>query len=402
MTYKAFENNIIGSKYCCIHSSQKGNQFIPIISDIPIDNKKTDKSVCIRVTKASICEADRRVLSKNKESFFNKKDIILGHEGGGYVLNNENKNFKKFQKTVILPHLSCQSCEWCKKKSPNLCTNLMHLGFHLNGCFTTVGYFPESCVYPLEEIFPEDQIPLIEPLACVIRGLKKISDQLDRAQNLKKKKLFTIYGAGPIGVIASLITKRKWPNVKIKLVDISENRLKLARKLAVVDEYSLAVSKNEIHDISFVASSSFKAYSEAIEHSSNKGFVIMFSGINESFFNDLERREKETVKLFEYIHRRELKISFKQPNKSCNLIGSSGYIDEDIKDSIEELLAYNDFYKRVQNAKIIGLKSSKVLFPLTKEIVEYSNIIEKLLNPQKNNQEEELLAKKILKVLIDI
>src|SRR5262249_51748899 len=132
-------------------------------------------------------------------------------------------------KVVLLPHLSCGSCEACHRYMSNLCEHMKHLGFHLNGCLADLMAFPYQCVLPVGADFPDDAMPLIEPLSCVLRALFRIRLAIRRLDAQSEgggepKPCFTIFGAGPMGSLVALALRRNWKHIRIRMIDPSEIR----------------------------------------------------------------------------------------------------------------------------------------------------------------------------------
>lgn len=110
--------------------------------------------------------------------------------------------------------------------------------------------------------------------------------------------------------------------------------------------------------ISFVASSNLQACIDAIESTEFGGTVMLFSGINIS-----EQLGVSTE--YELIHRGERSVVQEDAfgYKRTRLIGSSGYILDDVKRSIVELEKYyQSHYSRVQNVEVPGLLSGTALY----------------------------------------
>jgi threonine dehydrogenase-like Zn-dependent dehydrogenase len=219
-----------------------------------IDNEDSKSNIIVKVVAASICQSDRRALLGTKHNSFKEKKIILGHEGGGYIIDPGpwHKQLYVGQKVVFLPHVTCGICEQCTSGNTNLCRKLSHLGFHINGCFTNIAVLPRQSIKPLPNEFVNDAMPLIEPLACVIHALFKIIDKLnvlnDKHKNNKVNvQPFTIYGSGPIGTLIAITLKLLWPYVKIRIIDILETRLQIAHDLQIADYVSHVDSEYPQH-----------------------------------------------------------------------------------------------------------------------------------------------------------
>ena len=70
------------------------------------------------------------------------------------------------------------------------------------GAFARFVAAPESAVYPIGEL-PFDEAALLEPLACVVWGLKQV--QLEAGDRT------LIFGAGPMGILMMQAVLRPGP-----------------------------------------------------------------------------------------------------------------------------------------------------------------------------------------------
>jgi threonine dehydrogenase-like Zn-dependent dehydrogenase len=323
--------------------------------------KRLNANVLVRITRASICQSDRRVLAKTKSNELSK-GWALGHEAGGYIVDpGPWADLVAGDKVVILPHLSCGECESCHRYMSNLCPNMKHLGFHLNGSLADLMAFPYQCVLPVRDDFPDDALPLIEPLACVFRALFRIRHALDVCA--RGNHSLTIFGAGPMGCLAALAARRKWKEIHIRMIEPNPIRHKVVLDGNFADLVVNRVSPHQQSVISFVACSNFEASVDAIENTEYGGTVMLFSGINTD--EQSGGRRDYHGKNLENIHRRE-KVVIQEDafgEHRVRLIGSSGYILDDVQRAIEELKKhYTTHYIKVQNVEIDGLNCNSAVY----------------------------------------
>ena len=354
--------------------------------------------ILVKMTYVSLCQSDRRILRKNKHSDIAKNPVVLGHEGGGYIIDpgNQEDMLQPGDKVVILPHITCakHACQSCNSFTQNLCPDMKHIGFHENGILAQLMNFSLQSVLQVPQSFPDKALPLVEPLACVIRALFHIKEHLTKLQhdtvNLGTDDYFTIYGAGPMGSLAALAVKRFWPGVKVKMADPIEARRLLVSDNGIADKAVPGVTQQ--HRISFVASSNLQADIDAVSNTEYGGVVLLFSGINTEDLNSDE------AVLWERIHRRELVETRTNPlnNERYRLVGSSGYNFDDARRSEKELQKHYDHYAIVQNVEIEGLDATQAHYitPVD-EWCRFPNAVEALLAPLGVNDPEygEAIAK---------
>ena len=359
-------------------------------TEIGFRAKWLNANVLVRITRASICQSDRRVLAGEKP-----KDVVgwaLGHEGGGYVVDPGpwDSELAAGEKVVILPHLSCGECEACHRYLPNLCEMMRHLGFHLNGNMADLMAFPYQCVLPVGIGFPEDALPLVEPLACVLRALfrirlslRRLADTAEEAGSLPN--FLTIFGSGPMGCLVALAVRRSWPSLRIRMIEPNTARRQIVASRKLADQVLESVPHGERSSISFVACSNFQASIDAIETTEFGGTVMLFSGINTNEQKGVNPEYQG--KNLEQIHRREQSVVQEDAfgSNKTRLIGSSGYILDDVKRSIIELKRhYTTHYNKVQNVQILGLITNTASYgePRSEDVVLPGNAIETLLSPR--------------------
>lgn len=163
---------------------------------------------------------------------------------------------------------------------------MKHLGFHLHGTMAELMSFPYQCILPVGSNFPDDALPLVEPLACVLRALFRVKDQLaklssDSAKSSHSTNPFTVYGAGPMGCLAARAVKRFWPDIRVKMMEPIKERCIVVQRSGIADDVVQGISRGEENHISFVASSKLQASLEAIAATQYGGTVILFAGINQ-------------------------------------------------------------------------------------------------------------------------
>ncbi len=354
------------------------------------DDLWEEANVLVRLTHASICQSDRRVLLGTKLSQLEKEPYVLGHEAGGYVVDPGpwKDKIRAGAKVVVLPHLTCGNCEPCRSHRQNLCKNMRHLGFDLHGSMVELMSFPFQCILPVDDAFPDDALTLVEPLACILRALFHLKNDLAALSSGKKRKQkninpFTIYGAGPIGCLVARAVGRFWPNVPVKMVEPNASRRRLVQESEMADVVVEKIPAGEKNHVGFVASSKFQASRDAIQAAVNAGTVMLFSGINTDDIQRDRKRGGTFAETVENIHRREKRIpKIVGSGRTVTLVGSSGYNFDDSARSVHELSLHYDHYRRVQNVILDGLNASDVTYEAPLRLHRhFDSAIEVLLSP---------------------
>lgn len=179
------------------------------------------KDVLIEVKNAGICGTDLHIWHGSYA--LAQFPLIPGHEFSGVVaqVGGEVKNFKVGDRVTADPNLPCYSCFFCHRKQFNQCLNLEAIGVTRSGAFAGYVVVPESSVFDIGDM-PFADAALLEPLACVVWGLKQVQIQAGDSM--------LIFGAGPMGLLMLQAVKAAGASF-VTMVDVAPKRLALAKQL---------------------------------------------------------------------------------------------------------------------------------------------------------------------------
>src|SRR5258708_1539303 len=147
--------------------------------------------VLIKVAAAGICGTDLHILHGEYEANY---PLIPGHEFSGTIVA-VGVNVTRFHigdHVTADPNIPCNRCLACQRNEPNQCENLAAIGVTRNGGFAEYVSAPEGNVFSIGSL-SFAQAALIEPLACVVWGLKRV--------NVQAGDSALIFGAGPMGCL---------------------------------------------------------------------------------------------------------------------------------------------------------------------------------------------------------
>ncbi len=190
-----------------------------IVSEVP-EPVLDDQDILIKVASTGICGTDIHIFKGDYEAVY---PIIPGHEFSGTVekVGKGVKYFKPGDRVTADPNIPCYRCHQCKMGHFNQCENLEAVGVTRNGAFAEYVTVPEGVVFPIYDI-PFHEAAMIEPLACVVWGLKRVEP--------KPGDSALVFGAGPMGCM--LIQALKSCGVcPIVVTDKNEWRLNVAIQL---------------------------------------------------------------------------------------------------------------------------------------------------------------------------
>jgi 2-desacetyl-2-hydroxyethyl bacteriochlorophyllide A dehydrogenase len=184
----------------------------------PVPRIKTGE-VLIKVQTVSICGTDIHAYHGRQPLFDYPR--IIGHEVCGLIEETDgNSNaFKKGDKVIVIPYISCGKCIACRKKKFGCCEKLTVKGVHIDGALAEYMTMPEDYVIKIPDSSDPIHAAVIEPYA--------ISAHAVHNARVKAGENLLINGIGPIGLGAAEIAKTYGAN--IILAETSEQRRDFAK-----------------------------------------------------------------------------------------------------------------------------------------------------------------------------
>jgi L-iditol 2-dehydrogenase len=182
----------------------------------------SDEELLVKVQACGICGSDVMEWYRIK-----KAPRVLGHEMAGDIVK-VGKNVKKFKvgdRIFVSHHVPCNTCSFCQNDQQTLCHTLHSTNFYPGG-FAQYLKVPkiniESGVFILPKEISYEEGAFIEPLACVVRGMK--------IAKMKSGISVLVIGSGIAGLL-NIKYARAMGSSKIFATDIDEYRLKTAKKM---------------------------------------------------------------------------------------------------------------------------------------------------------------------------
>jgi threonine dehydrogenase-like Zn-dependent dehydrogenase len=190
-----------------------------IDKDIPVIG---ENEVLVEVGACGICGTDIHFF---KGEWKVETPLVLGHEFSGIVVQTGSKikGLKAGDHVVAEPNILCGKCKYCRMTERNFfCENIQTIGVTVDGAFAKYVKVPEQNVYKIPGEMPLEEAALIEPLACIIRGVDNVSIPIGSS--------VAIVGTGPIGLLMLQVVKHYGAS-KVFALDMVEDRLRLAQEL---------------------------------------------------------------------------------------------------------------------------------------------------------------------------
>src|SRR5256714_3077300 len=157
--------------------------------------------ILVRVRVALTCGTDVKVFRRGYHARMIVPPAVFGHELAGDIiaLGEGVSQFSVGQRVVAANSAPCNSCFFCQRGLENLCEDLL---FN-NGAYAEYIRIPARIVerntYEIPAEVSYQDAALVEPLACVLRGLEETG--------IRPGDSVAIIGLGPIGLMFVRLAK---------------------------------------------------------------------------------------------------------------------------------------------------------------------------------------------------
>lgn len=185
----------------------------------------------VRMKKTTICGTDLHILKGNVSTVSSER--ILGHEGIGVIEEiGTSVTEHKVGDTVLISCItSCGKCANCKKGNYGHCaTGGWMLGNTIDGCQAEYVRIPHAngSLHQLPAGADEEAYVMLSDILPTGFEIGVMEGKVYPGCTL------AIVGAGPVG-LAALLTAQFYSPAKIIMIDIDENRLRVAENLGATD-----------------------------------------------------------------------------------------------------------------------------------------------------------------------
>lgn len=307
------------------------------VKDVPVPTSKAG-SVKVKMKYCGICGSDIGIaLGTHPRA---KAPLILGHEFSGEVVE-DGKKFKKGDRVVAYPLLSCGQCLPCRTGNSHVCNTLGLIGIDTDGGIAEYGYVDENVLFKVPDDISDKAATVIEPLAVIIRAIHQ--------SNFKALDTVAVIGAGPIGMLTGMVLKHMGAS-KIFISDIDEKRLEKTKEFGMIpvnaktesmEKITKAATDNEGVDVLFECSGAEIAAMEMTDITRVGGSICMVA-----------------------VHKAPHKVNLRDINfKEQHMVGTRVYTKEEfgqavkyssqIKEELEEIISH-----------VVPLKDSEKVFDM--------------------------------------
>lgn len=200
----------------------------------PAIGQATD--VIVRVTTTTICGTDLHILKGDVPTVAGGR--ILGHEGVGIIeeAGSAVANFKPGDKVLISCITSCGRCDFCRKGMYSHCSaGGWILGNLIDGTQAEYVRIPyaDTSLYALPKDADEEAAAMLSDIFPTAMECGVMNGRVQPGDTV------AIVGSGPIG-LAALMTARLYSPARVIMVDVDENRLKVAQSFGATDSVNSA------------------------------------------------------------------------------------------------------------------------------------------------------------------
>ena len=201
------------------------------LKEIPKPGIIEPTDALVKVLKTTICGTDLGILKGKTPTV--KPGTTLGHEGVGVIeeVGDSVRNFKKGDHVIISCITWDGTCEYCKKQMYSHCENGgWILGHLINGTQAEYVRIPhaDNSLHPIPAGVDEEALVMMSDILPTGHEIGVLNGQV------KPGGTIAIVGAGPVGM-SVLLTAQFYSPAKIYMIDVDENRLKLAKKFGATD-----------------------------------------------------------------------------------------------------------------------------------------------------------------------
>ncbi len=183
--------------------------------------------VLVRVKTALTCGTDVKVFRRGYHARMIVPPALFGHELAGDIvaLGTAVSKFHIGQRVVAANSAPCGECFFCQRGSENLCDDLLFNNGAYAEYIRIPGRIVERNLYEIPAHLDYRAAALVEPLACVVRGLDETKIQC--GDNL------VIMGLGPIG--SMFVRLGQVYGARVIAVGRRKSQLDRARKLGAAE-----------------------------------------------------------------------------------------------------------------------------------------------------------------------
>ncbi|KAE8358129.1 alcohol dehydrogenase [Aspergillus caelatus] len=198
------------------------------IEDRPKPELKDDYDVLVHVAQTGICGSDVHYWQRGRIGDYKLTGpMVLGHESSGIVVETGSKvsHLKAGDRVALEPGVPCRRCEFCRKGSYHLCSDMIFAATPpWDGTLAKYYINAADFCYKIPDSMDMEEAAMVEPVsvACAIA----------KTADLRAHQTVLVLGAGPIGVLCQAVAK-VYAAKTVVAVDVVERRLEVSKSYGV-------------------------------------------------------------------------------------------------------------------------------------------------------------------------
>lgn len=194
--------------------------------------------VLVKVAACGVCHTDLHYLDHGVPTF-KEPPMILGHEISGIIekMGDGVTNWNEEDHVIIPAVLTCGVCDACRRGRENICKSMVMIGNNING-----GY-AEYIAIPAKDLIPLPKHLNLENCAIVADALSTPFHAVANRGEIKPGDVVSVFGCGGVGI--NVVQFAALAGAKVIAVDLSDEKLELAKKLGAYATYNAKEEKVE-------------------------------------------------------------------------------------------------------------------------------------------------------------
>ncbi len=231
----------------------------------------------VRIMASGICGSD--VMEWYR---LDRAPLILGHEIAGEIVKVGDgvERYQEGERVSAAHHVPCNTCHYCLNGHHTVCDTLRRTNFDPGG-FAEYVRLPainvDRGVFRLPDEVSYEEATFIEPLACVLRGQKRVHMSLGSS--------VLVIGSGIAGLLHVQVARALGAG-RVIATDINDYRLAAAKRLgadaAIRAEEDLPACLREVNDgrladLVIVCAGAISATTQALQSVERGGTVLLFA-----------------------------------------------------------------------------------------------------------------------------
>jgi len=132
--------------------------------------------VRVRIESALTCGTDVKVFRRGYHAKMIRPPAVFGHEFAGVIeaVGEGVEGWQVGQRVIAANSAPCGECFYCRRHLAELCEDLLFLNGAYAEYITVPARIVEKNLLPLPDHLSAEEAALMEPLACVVRGMEEV------------------------------------------------------------------------------------------------------------------------------------------------------------------------------------------------------------------------------------